>query len=82
MPVGMASMLEYRRMPHPGLSDSCWGYITNMLVRPERRGGGIGSALLRELISIARDRGYARLVLSPSATSIGFYQRAGFSWAD
>lgn len=82
VPVGMASMLEYRRMPHPGQPDSCWGYISNMFVRPECRGWGIGSTLLRELISVARDRGYPRLVLSPSETSIGLYQRAGFIWAD
>ena len=74
--VGMASMLEYRRMPHPSRADSCWGYIGNMFVRPEHRGHGIGSGLLRELISVAGDRGDARLVLSPSELSIGFYQRA------
>lgn len=82
LPVAMASMLEYRRMPRPGLPDSRWGYISNMFVRDEHRGGGIGSALLRELICAARERGYARLVLSPSEEAIGFYQRAGFIWAD
>jgi GNAT superfamily N-acetyltransferase len=82
VPVGMASMLEYRRMPHPGRPDSRWGYIGNMFVLADHRSQGIGSALLRELISVAQDRGYARLVLSPSERSIDFYRRAGFIWPD
>jgi GNAT superfamily N-acetyltransferase len=76
--VGMASMLEYRRMPHPGRPDSRWGYISNMFVRAELRRRGIGSALLGELIAAGRERRYARLVLSPSEEAISFYQRAGF----
>ena len=81
-PVGMASIFEYRRMPHPGRAESRWGYISNMFVRVEARGRGIGSALLQELISTADARGYARLVLSPSQMALGLYERAGFTWAD
>jgi hypothetical protein len=40
-PVGMASMFEYRRMPHPGRPDSRWGYVSNMFVREELRDRGI-----------------------------------------
>jgi GNAT superfamily N-acetyltransferase len=82
VPVGMASMLEYRRMPRPGRPDSRWGYIGNMFVLRDRRGRGIGSAVLGELISVAQARGYTRLVLSPSERSIDFYRRAGFVWPD
>ena len=77
-PVGMASMLEYRRMPRPNRPDSRWGYLGNMFVREEQRGGGIGAALLDAVIAAADERGYARLVLSPSAESVAFYRRAGF----
>jgi GNAT superfamily N-acetyltransferase len=76
--VGMASMLEYRRMPRPGRPDSRWGYVSNMFVREEHRNCGIGSALLTAIIGAADERGYARLVLSPSARSVPFYERAGF----
>ena len=77
-PVGMASMLEYRRMPRPGRPDSRWGYVSNMFVREDVRDRGIGAALLDAVISAADERDYARLVLSPSERARPFYRRAGF----
>ncbi|MEA2445590.1 MAG: hypothetical protein QOJ12_2882 [Thermoleophilales bacterium] len=77
-PVGLASLLEYRRMPRPGHPDSRWGYVGNMFVREDVRNRGIGSALLTAVIAAAEERCYARLVLSPSARSLPFYRRAGF----
>lgn len=77
-PVGMASLFEYRRMPRPGRVDSRWGYLSNMFVRVEYRNRGIGSALLRAVISAAEARRYARVVLSPSGPALPFYKRAGF----
>jgi GNAT superfamily N-acetyltransferase len=77
-PVGMASMLEYRRMPRPDRLDSRWGYVGNMYVRAEFRNRGIGSALLAAVIAAADGRGYARLVLSPSPEALPLYRRAGF----
>lgn len=77
-PAGMASMLEYRRMPRGDRPDSRWGYVSNMFVRAELRNRGIGSALLQAVISAADERDYARLVLSPSEEAIAFYERAGF----
>ena len=77
-PVGMASMLEYRRMPRPGRPDSRWGYVSNMFVREDARDNGIGTALLEAIIATAEERGYVRLVLSPSVRSVPFYERAAF----
>jgi GNAT superfamily N-acetyltransferase len=77
-PVGMASVFEYQRMPRPGRPRSCWGYVSNMFVREDVRNRGIGSALLTTIIAASDARGYARLVLSPSARSLPFYRRAGF----
>jgi len=76
--VGMASLWEYHRMPRPDRGDSRWGYVSNMFVRDGLRGRGIGSALLAAVIAAADERGYARLVLSPSSASLAFYRRAGF----
>jgi GNAT superfamily N-acetyltransferase len=78
VPVGMASVLEYRRMPRPGRPDSRWGYVSNMFVRENFRDRGIGSALMTTVIAAAEERSYARLVLSPSARALPFYRRAGF----
>jgi GNAT superfamily N-acetyltransferase len=77
-PVGMATLFEYRRMPRPGRPDARWGYLGNMFVREEFRNRGIGSALLAAIVAAADERGYVRLVLSPSAPALPFYRRAGF----
>ena len=77
-PAGMASLFEYRRMPRPGHPDSHWGYIGNMFVREDLRGRGIGSALLAALVATSDERGYVRLVLSPTERAVPFYRRAGF----
>jgi GNAT superfamily N-acetyltransferase len=58
-PAGIASMLEYHRMPRPDRVSSRWGYVGNMFVREDLRNQGIGSSLLAALIAEADARGYA-----------------------
>jgi GNAT superfamily N-acetyltransferase len=53
VPVGMASVFEYRRMPRPGRLDSRWGYVSNMFVLEEFRNHSIGAALLTSIIAAA-----------------------------
>ncbi|MGW2842069.1 N-acetyltransferase family protein [Streptomyces sp. NPDC001493] len=55
-------------------------YLEDLYVRPERRGGGHGKALLTELARTCVDRGYGRLewsVLNWNTPSIGFYESLG-----
>ena len=55
-------------------------YLEDLLVRPTVRGGGHGTALLRELARIAVERGYSRVewsVLDWNEPSIGFYKALG-----
>ncbi|MFF8959393.1 GNAT family N-acetyltransferase [Streptomyces sp. NPDC014894] len=55
-------------------------YLEDLYVRPERRGGGHGKALLTELARICVERGYERLewsVLDWNAPSIDFYRSLG-----
>ncbi|MGC8643968.1 MAG: GNAT family N-acetyltransferase [Isosphaeraceae bacterium] len=55
-------------------------YLEDVYVRPERRGKGIGKALLANVARLARERGYARLewsVLNWNAPAIGFYRSLG-----
>ena len=77
-PAGVASLLEYHRMPRPDRLASCWGYVGNMFVREDLRNRGIGSALLAAIIAESERRGYARLVLSPTQRAVPLYERAGF----
>jgi GNAT superfamily N-acetyltransferase len=77
-PAGMVSLFEYRRMPRADVPDSRWGYVGNLFVREDARHRGIGSALLGALIAAGEERGYAHLVLAPSAEALPFFRRAGF----
>jgi GNAT superfamily N-acetyltransferase len=67
------------------LSFSTWEgvhgiHLEDLYVRADRRGTGLGRALLGSLASIAVDRGYARVewsVLDWNTPSIDFYRRLG-----
>lgn len=80
--IGFVGLLEYRRMPKPGRPDALWGYLGNMFVDPAHRNQGVGAELLRAALAYADERGYVRVVLSPSARAVTLYQRAGFVAAD
>lgn len=54
------------------------GHIGRMAVLREWRRRGAGSAILAELISIARDRGVTEVRLHAQTHAIGFYERQGF----
>jgi dUTP pyrophosphatase len=58
-----------------------WALIRRLQRHPERRGLGIGSALLTELEAAAHDRSYERLVLTVRGGTgrEGFYLAHGFS---
>jgi len=76
--LGMAGLVEFRRMPRPGRADSRWGYVSSVFVLERFRRRGVGARLLQALIEAADERGYARLIVSPTAESIDFYRRGGF----
>jgi GNAT superfamily N-acetyltransferase len=55
-------------------------HLEDLYVRPDRRGGGHGKALLTELARICVERGYERLewsVLDWNEPSIAFYRSLG-----
>ncbi|MEE4299611.1 MAG: GNAT family N-acetyltransferase [Pseudomonadales bacterium] len=54
------------------------GQIGRMAVLPERRGFGIGRALLEAAVDAARDRGEREVFLNAQAHALGFYEDAGF----
>jgi len=81
-PIGMVNLLIFERMPAPGDDAGRWGYLGNMFVVAERRGAGVGRALLDALVAHADAAGLERVVLRPTERSIPFYRRAGFGAAD
>lgn len=81
-PVGMVNLAIFERMPRPGQPRSRWGYLGNAYVLPAHRDGGTGTALVTALLAYAKKEGLVRVVLSPSARSVPFYERAGFRRAD
>jgi GNAT superfamily N-acetyltransferase len=81
-PVGMVNMAVFERMPRPGPDPGRWGYLGNAFVLEAYRNQGIGGRLLDALLAYADDHGFARVVLSPSARSVPFYERAGFRPAE
>jgi GNAT superfamily N-acetyltransferase len=80
--VGMVNLAAFDRMPSPGWDAGSWGYLSNAFVLAAHRDRGIGSLLVRALLSYADDHGYVRVVLHPSERSIPFYGRLGFSADD
>lgn len=54
------------------------GHIGRMAVLPEWRCCGVASALLRELVHIAREQGHSRPYLNAQTRALGFYLRRGF----
>ena len=81
-PVGMMNLAIFERMPRPGRAPSRWGYLGNAFVLADYRNLGIGKQLISAVLGYADDRGFARVVLSPTERSIPFYERAGFGPAN
>lgn len=52
--------------------------IGRMAVLADWRGHGVGAALLRELVGLARTQGWPAVALDAQVSAIGFYERAGF----
>jgi predicted GNAT family N-acyltransferase len=54
------------------------GTIGRMAVLKDRRGCGVGRALLQTLLDLAERQGLSRVTLSAQIHALGFYERAGF----
>ena len=62
--------------------DESHGEVKRMFVRPEHRGNGVSTAILRALETAARERDWQRLVLETGdrqPDAIRFYEREGYT---
>ena len=55
------------------------GHIGRMVVMPPWRGRGVGTAVLHELLAIAKERRLPQVELDAQIHAIPFYERLGFA---
>lgn len=80
--VGTLWLCLIEKIPNPVQEPETHGYVTNFYVRPARRGGGLGTALLEQAIAECRRRGVDAVILWPTPESRPLYQRHGFAVHD
>lgn len=54
------------------------GHIGRLAVLREWRGRGLGLALMRRLLDLAREQGFKRVELNAQTYAVPFYERLGF----
>ena len=52
--------------------------LGRLAVEPEKRGRGVGGAILREADRVARHRGAGRIALHAQTYALGLYEREGY----
>jgi ribosomal protein S18 acetylase RimI-like enzyme len=76
--IGIAQL----RFFHSVWSDGHEAYLEELYVAPERRGEGLGRALLEAAIELARERGAVNIDLNTSeddTAALALYESAGFT---
>ena len=76
--VGTLTLCRVTMLPTPWNVTRAWGYVTSIQVDPERRGRGLGHALMDEAVAWARAHGLEQLLLWAAGESPAFYESVGF----
>jgi len=78
--VGGLGMMEIDWPPHPlHPEDDRRGYILNVYVEPDHRGGGIARALMDRAGEEARERGLRYVILHATAQAKRLYEQLGWT---
>ncbi len=80
--VGCVWLQLVEKVPNPVVERECHGYVSNLFVRDEARGGGVGSVLLRAALDECDRVGVDNVILWPTPRSRSLYTRHGFAEAD
>lgn len=76
--VGHLWLQLIEKIPNPAPELELHGYITNVYVRPEKRGAGAATAMLDAAITFCREQRVDSVVLWPTEQSRPLYSRNGF----
>lgn len=77
--VGTGIIFYYNSVPSAMNLTGKNAYITSMYVKETHRNNGIGSQILKQLISLAADRKYPVIMLNSSDMGRPLYQKLGFT---
>ena len=67
-----------KMLPKPHKPISSFGNIRNVYTRPEYRGQGVATELIKRVIDYSKNVGLEKLILWPSDVAVGLYQKFGF----
>jgi glucosamine-phosphate N-acetyltransferase len=73
--MGTASLILEHKFIHKG---GTIGHIEDVAVHPNHEGKGVGSAVVRVLIDLARQSGCYKVILSCNDQNLAFYSKLGF----
>ena len=76
--VGMAWVAMVPRVPRPGAVDRLSADIQTVFVRPEWRGQGVGSDLVRAAVEYAERIGALHTTVHSGRRAVPVYERLGF----
>ena len=79
--IGCVWVELVEKIPNPNGEREAHAYVSSFFVEPERRGGGLGSRLLRSVMEWCDSRGVDSMFLWPSERSRPLYERNGFNVA-
>lgn len=80
--VGHVWLQIIEKIPNPVAEPEYHAYVTNCYVRPDVRGRGVGTSLLKTALAWCREAGVDATILWPSEKSRSLYLRHGFAVRD